>query len=62
VDNPHDLHSWSRHYREEMLQEAQMPHLAKHARVSGERRYGRSRVSLAWAGMLSLACGAGLSK
>ena len=62
MGNPHDLHSWSKHYREEMLQERRGLHLAKRARASVERRYGRTRMSLAWAGMASLVCGAGLSK
>ena len=54
MNNPYDIHSWSTHYRDEALQGARVRHLAHRARVGREQRSGRSRVGLAFRGVLSL--------
>ena len=60
MNNPYDLHRWSKHYREEALQEAQRQHLIERARATERGRAGRgeqrpSRGALAsllhWAGL-----------
>ena len=54
MDPWYDLHSWSKHYREEALGEARKRDLVARARVGSQRRFGRSRVGLAWANVLSM--------
>ena len=41
MNNPYDLHRWSKHYREEALQEAQRQHLIERARAAERGRAGR---------------------
>jgi hypothetical protein len=41
MNNPYDLHSWSKHYREEALQEAQRRHLIERTRAAERGRAGR---------------------
>jgi hypothetical protein len=58
VHNPYyDLHSWSKHYREERLAEANGRYLVERARTSREPR-GLRRVGLAWSNALTLLQGA----
>ncbi len=45
MNNPYDLHSWSKHYREEALREAQRKHLAE--RANREAPSARGRMGLA---------------
>jgi hypothetical protein len=52
MHNPHDLHSWSKQYREERLEEARVRHLLGLARTSREPRGLRS-VGLAWRNSLA---------
>lgn len=46
MHNPHDLHSWSKQYREERLAEARVWHLLGRARASREPRM--RQVDLTW--------------
>jgi hypothetical protein len=59
MNNPYDLTSWSKQYREERLTEASRRYLTERARVSREPHSGWGCVSLAWASMFSLLFGAG---
>ena len=52
MNNPYDVHSWSKLYREERLAEASRWHLAEHLRASREPRGLRSLRS-AWKGVLA---------
>ena len=52
MHNPHDLHSWSKHYREERLAEARVRLLLGRARASREPR-GLRHVGLAWRNSLA---------
>jgi hypothetical protein len=54
MESLYDLHSWSKHYREEVLGEARKRDLLARARLGRRRRFGRSRVGLAWASVLSM--------
>ncbi len=54
MNNLYDLHTWSQHYRQEALQEAQVRHLEERARADREQRSGQSRVGLTWESVLSL--------
>jgi biotin-(acetyl-CoA carboxylase) ligase len=54
MNNPYDLHTWSKHYREEAHQEAQRRHLLERARAGREQHSGRGRAGLAWGSVLSL--------
>jgi hypothetical protein len=58
VNNPYDLHSWSKLYREEALRHVRTRHLAKQARAARKQRSEQSRMGLAWASVLSLVRGA----
>lgn len=52
MNNPYDVHSWSKLYREERLAEASRRHLTEHLRASREPRELRSLRS-AWRGVLA---------
>ena len=54
MDNLYDLHSWSMHYREEALREANTRHLLRQARTNRRLRGERARVNLTRASVLSL--------
>jgi hypothetical protein len=55
-----DLHSWSKHYREEALAEASRRYLVERARMYRKQRSGWGRVGIAWASVPSLHRGVGL--
>ena len=57
MNNPYDLHSWSKHYREEALQQVQTRHLVERRRTSRQLS-GLRRVGLAWSNALTLLRGA----
>ncbi len=38
MNNPYDVHSWSKHYREDALQEARARHLLEQAKACREPR------------------------
>jgi hypothetical protein len=52
MDPLYDLHSWSKHYREEALREAQEWHLLQQERASGQPMSMRSTIRLATAAAL----------
>jgi hypothetical protein len=54
MNNPYDLHSSSKVYREEALRAARTRHLEGRLRADRRARPGQSRVGLAWGGVLSL--------
>lgn len=62
MNNPYDLHSRSKEYRDERLREASRTHLEVGLRADRWARSGRIRAGLAWGGVLSLLCGAGFSE
>jgi hypothetical protein len=47
MHNPYDLHSWSKHYREEALREARKRNLVEGAKADREAR-GLWRVDRLW--------------
>ena len=53
MNNPYDIHSWSKDYREERLTEASRRHLVERARASQEPR-GSGRLGLSWRNPLAL--------
>jgi hypothetical protein len=57
MNNPYDLHSWSKHYREEARQEARVQHLVEQARAGRQPR-GSGWSRLAWRNPLALLRGA----
>jgi len=58
MNNPYDLHSWSRQYRQERLRDAQTTHLEGWLRKDRKTRSERGSVSLASANVLTLVRGA----
>jgi len=57
MNNPYDLHSWSKHYREVALQEARTRRLVEQARACREPRKS-GRFGLVWRNPLALLRGA----
>jgi hypothetical protein len=53
MNNPYDVHSWSRQCREEALREARAQCLADSARAARKRLSGRGTVGLAWVSVLT---------
>lgn len=47
MDNPYDVHSWSRPCREDALREARKRHLVERAEAERGRRFGQNRVGAA---------------
>jgi hypothetical protein len=58
MNNPYEIHSWSKQYRVERLAEARMTHLEGRLRENKKARSERGSVSLALANVLSLVRGA----
>jgi hypothetical protein len=54
MNNPYDLHSWSKHYREEALREASTRRLLEQARAQSSSRNGKGRYSATLKATLSL--------
>jgi hypothetical protein len=54
MNNPYDLHSWSQHYREEVLREARVRDLVRSTRSSGGAHPSRARAVPIWSSVLSL--------
>jgi hypothetical protein len=54
MESLYDLHSWSKHYREEAIGEARKRDLLARARLGRQQRFGRSRVGFVWASVLSM--------
>jgi len=47
MQNLYDLHSWSKHYREELLGEAQWRHLLEQTKLGQEQPSGSRRLGSA---------------
>ena len=58
----YDLHSWSKQYREEALQEAQRRYLVEQPKLKYALRAVRANATLAWKSLVSLLRGVGLSQ
>jgi hypothetical protein len=54
MDNPYDLHSWSRQYREDALHEARTRHLVEQAKGNHSARFRLRDVVSAVSGALSV--------
>ncbi len=54
MDNPYDVHSWSKQYREEALREARVRNLGRSTRASGSAQASGARAARIRAGVLSL--------
>lgn len=52
MNNPNDVHAWSKQYREDVLHEVQAQRLVERARTN--RREAWTRVRYAWAKFTSL--------
>jgi hypothetical protein len=53
MNNPYDLHSWSKHYREERLTVEDRRHLVEQARTGRERRQS-GQLGPSWRSPLAL--------
>jgi hypothetical protein len=58
MNNPYDLHSWSKEYRQDALHEVRRTQLDERLRENSKARSERGRVGLALASVLSLVRGA----
>ena len=58
MNNPYDIHSWSKDYREERLHDAWMRHLEGRLQEDRKACSGRASVGFALASVLSLVRGA----
>jgi hypothetical protein len=58
MNNPYDLHSWSKQYRQEALNEMRTTRLEGQLRENRKARSGRGSVGVALANLLSLVRGA----
>jgi hypothetical protein len=56
MDNPYDIHSWSKQYRQDVLHEVQAQRLTKQARR--DRGAVGERIRRAWASLTPLLLGA----
>ena len=54
MNNPYDLHSWSKRYREEVLREVQSRDIVRSTRAGGAARSGWARATRIWPSLLSL--------
>ena len=54
MNNPYDLHSWSRHYREEVLREVRPREVINSTPSGGGVSSGRARATRIWLSILSL--------
>ena len=54
MHNPYDLHSWSKLYREEALQEIQTRYLTGRLRANRRMQPDRGRADFAWGMLASL--------
>jgi hypothetical protein len=54
MENPYDLHSWSKRYREEALREARVRDLARPTRSSGGAQPSGTRAAPIRTSLLSL--------
>ncbi len=54
MNNPYDLHSWSKHYREEVLREVHSREIISPTPSGGGVRSGRARATRVWLSILSL--------
>jgi hypothetical protein len=53
MNNPYDIHSWSKHYREEALQETRRRHIVEWAKARRQPRES-GRLGLVWRNPLAL--------
>ena len=54
MNNPYDLHSWSKRYREEVLREVQAREIIRSTKSGGSVPSGWARATRIWPSLLSL--------